>query len=89
MTPKVSVIIPLYNKENYILDCLRSLENQDFSDWECLIVDDGSVDASMKIVESFIASSEKSWRILTKSNGGFICAQSRDPRSKGGIYCSS
>lgn len=86
MNPKVSVIIPLYNKENYILDCLRSLESQDFSNWECLIVDDGSVDASIKIVESFIAGSEKSWRILTKSNGGASSARNVGIRAAEGEF---
>ena len=44
--PLVSIIVPLYNKEKYILECLQSVALQDFLNWECIIVDDGSDDAS-------------------------------------------
>jgi glycosyltransferase involved in cell wall biosynthesis len=86
MNPRISVVIPLYNKEDYVLDCLKSLENQDFDDWECIIVDDGSLDASMKIVKDFIANSEKSWRILAKSNGGPSSARNLGIRAAAGEF---
>jgi glycosyltransferase involved in cell wall biosynthesis len=86
MNPRISVVIPLYNKEDYVLDCLKSLENQDFDDWECIIVDDGSLDASMKIVKDFIADSERSWTILTQNNSGPSSARNLGIRAASGDY---
>jgi glycosyltransferase involved in cell wall biosynthesis len=86
MSPRISVVIPVYNKEDFVLDCLKSLENQDFDDWECIIVDDGSQDASMKIVKDFIASSKKSWTILTQNNGGPSSARNLGIRKATGEF---
>ncbi|WP_438964249.1 glycosyltransferase family 2 protein [Winogradskyella sp.] len=51
--PFFSVIIPLYNKEDYINECLESALNQRFNDYEIVIVNDGSTDKSVQIVEGF------------------------------------
>lgn len=51
--PKFSVIIPLYNKEKDILKTLRSLREQTFSDFEAIVVNDGSTDDGAKLVEDF------------------------------------
>ncbi|MCA0132854.1 glycosyltransferase family 2 protein [Winogradskyella alexanderae] len=51
--PFFSVIIPLYNKEDYISECLESALNQTFKDYEIIIVNDGSTDNSIKLVENF------------------------------------
>ena len=50
---KVSVIIPMYNEERYIWRCLESLKEQTFKDFEVILIDDGSKDATIKIAESF------------------------------------
>ena len=50
---KVSIIIPSFNKDNYISQTLTSIENQSYQDWEVVVVDDGSTDNSMKIIEEF------------------------------------
>lgn len=52
---EISVIIPLYNKENYIGFCLDSLLRQTFGDFEIIIADDGSLDRSVSLVESYQA----------------------------------
>lgn len=40
--PQISVIVPSYNKPEYLPECLRSIQNQTFTDWECIVVSDGS-----------------------------------------------
>jgi len=69
-TPLVSIVVPLYNKEKYVLECLYSIAAQDFIDWECIIVDDGSEDESVRLVESFIKSTPGNWNLIRKNNGG-------------------
>lgn len=51
--PKVSVIIPTYQHVNYIAECLDSLKNQTFEDWEAVVVDDGSSDGTGDIVKDY------------------------------------
>jgi len=68
--PLVSVVVPLFNKEKYIVECLISILNQEYQNWECIIVDDGSTDKSLVEVERFINSVPGNWKVLKKSNGG-------------------
>ena len=49
----VSVVIPLYNKSQWIEQTLMSVSNQTYSNWECIVVDDGSNDGSLEIVKKF------------------------------------
>lgn len=51
---KVSIIIPVYNKEKYIVECLESLMYQTYSDIEIICIDDGSTDMSGNIIEEFV-----------------------------------
>ena len=51
--PKVSVIIPVYNVENYIERCLDSVVNQTLQDIEIIVVNDGSTDSSKEKIESY------------------------------------
>jgi len=55
IAPKVSVLIPVYNGERHLSECLESVLAQDFNDFEMLIADDGSSDGSQKIIEHFAA----------------------------------
>lgn len=64
----ISIIVPVYNSEKYLTQCIESVLNQDFCDWELLIVDDGSVDQSRKIVETYI--SDKRIKYYHKRNSG-------------------
>ena len=52
--PAVSVVIPMYNSEKYIGECLQSIAEQSFKDFEVIVVDDCSTDKSCEVVEKFI-----------------------------------
>ncbi len=51
---KVSIIIPTYNAELHIIDCLNSIVNQSYSNLELIIVNDGSTDSTTEKIEKFI-----------------------------------
>lgn len=72
--PKISVIVPAYNVEAYILETLRSLSKQTFSDFEILVVNDGSTDRTAEIVTTFIQQDYR-FKILHKPNGGLSSAR--------------
>ena len=67
--PKVSVIIPVYNKETYLADTLRSVLNQEFQDLEVIAVNDGSKDRSLEVLCG-IAAQDSRLRIIDIPNGG-------------------
>ena len=51
--PKISVIIPVYNVEKYLPECIDSILNQTFQDFEIICVDDGSTDRSLDILQDY------------------------------------
>ncbi|MCL2682173.1 MAG: glycosyltransferase [Bacteroidales bacterium] len=57
--PKISIFTPVFNAQNYLEECLNSLRNQTFSDWECLLIDDGSTDKSKQIIDAFTSSDSR------------------------------
>ncbi len=65
----VSIIIPIYNTERYLRDCLNSIKNQTFTDLEVIMVDDGSSDQSPDICREFERSDSR-FRYYRKENGG-------------------
>jgi glycosyltransferase involved in cell wall biosynthesis len=70
MTVKVSVVIPVFNKEKWIVQTLQSVASQTHENWECLIVDDGSTDKSLTLINSFTASTKGNWKVISRSNSG-------------------
>ena len=71
---KVSIIIPVYNKAEYISDCLESLLQQDFDSFEIIAVDDGSTDDSGRICDKK-ASQDSRIRVIHTENGGVTAAR--------------
>ena len=71
--PKISVIMPVYNVERYLRECLDSVRAQTFTDWECICVDDGSTDASSAILDEYAAKDSR-FRIFQRehSNAGAV-----------------
>ena len=72
---KVSVIVPVYNVEDYIEKCLNSLVNQTLEDIEIIIVNDGSKDNSENIIKSFLSRYPQKIKYLKKENGGLSDAR--------------
>ena len=81
---KVSVIIPVYNVEKYIRQCLESVINQTLKDIEIIVVNDGTKDNSMKIVEEYL--SDERIKIINKENGGLSSARNAGMREAQGKY---
>lgn len=73
MTPMLSVIVPIYNAEKYLCECLQSIADQTYKDIEVILIDDGSTDSSPLICEDF-CSKYNNFRLLTKKNGGQMSA---------------
>lgn len=73
--PKVSVIVPFYNVENYIEKCLETLVNQTLEDIEIILVNDGSKDRSIDIVNRFVKQYPEKIIYLEKENGGLSDAR--------------
>lgn len=72
---KVSVIVPVYNTENFLERCLNSLVNQTLNDMEIIVVNDGSTDASQEIIDRFANDFPNIIRAYRKKNGGLSSAR--------------
>ena len=72
--PLISVIVPCYNQAQYLDECLQSVLEQSYADWECIIVNDGSPDHTEEIAKNWV---EKDTRFiyLFKENGGLSSAR--------------
>jgi glycosyltransferase involved in cell wall biosynthesis len=73
-TPKISLIVPVYNVENYIHVTLQSILKQSYENWEAILVDDGSLDNSGNICDKY-ASQDLRFKVIHKPNGGLSSAR--------------
>lgn len=83
--PRVSIIVPVYNVEKYIRRCIESICSQTYSDWELLLVDDGSPDKSGAICDEY-ASIDSRIRVFHKENAGVGAARNTGIRNSTGNY---
>lgn len=85
MEPLISIIVPVYNAERYIGKCIESILSQTFHNIECLLIDDGSKDASGTICDEY-ALKDKRVRVVHQKNGGEMAARAAGVRISNGKY---
>ena len=83
--PQVTVVIPAYNAEKYIEETFDSLRAQTLTDWEALIVDDGSTDATAQIAEK-ASHADARFRLLRQENAGVSAARNHGLSEAQGTY---
>ena len=83
--PCISVIVPVYNVEEYLCVCLSSIRKQSLRDIEIICVNDGATDASGELLDLFAAVDERI-RIVEKENGGLSSARNAGIEAARGDY---
>ena len=83
---KVSVIVPVYNVEEYLDRCLKSLVKQNFEDYEVIVVNDGSPDNSQKIIDKYVKKYPDKVKGYNKKNGGVSSARNYGLKKAHGKY---
>ncbi len=83
--PKVSVIVPVYNTEKYLAECIESISNQTFKDLELILVDDGSTDNSGTICDEY-AKKDNRIKVFHQENGGVCHARNKGLDNATGKY---
>ncbi len=81
----ISIIVPVYNRENKVGSCIASILNQTYTDLELILVDDGSTDNSVAVCEEY-AKQDKRIRIIQKENGGVSSARNCGIKEARGEY---
>lgn len=85
MYPKVSIILPTFNAENTIKTTIESLNNLKYENLEILVINDGSTDNTIKIIEKI--SDSKKTKIINQKNEGVSVARNRGIKAATGKYC--
>ncbi len=86
--PKYSVVVPVYNAEKYLEECVNSVLSQNVTDFELILVDDGSTDSSSELCDGF-ASVDKRVRVIHQQNSGPIPARFNGVKNAVGDYILS
>ena len=81
--PLISIIVPVYNSEKYIKECLDSIVDQTYSNLEIIIINDGSIDKSLEIIKSY---KDKRIILISKENGGVSSARNEGLKQATGDY---
>lgn len=83
--PEVSIIVPVYNAERFLKECVESVLAQSFTDWELLLVDDGSADSSGEICRHY-AKADKRIKVIAQENAGVSSARNAGLEMARGNY---
>lgn len=86
-SPKVSIVIPIYNVEKYLRSCIDSIIGQSFQDFELILVNDGSIDSSLEICREY-EQRDKRIKVINKNNGGVSSAKNAGLSIAKGKYIS-
>lgn len=81
----ISIIIPVFNVAAYLDECIKSVVCQSYTDWECILVDDGSTDRSGEICEKWAATNSRI-RVIHQANGGVSRARNKGVSEAQGEY---
>lgn len=85
MRPVITVVVPVFKVEQYLTFCVQSIIAQTFSDWELILVDDGSPDRCGEMCDAF-AERDKRVRVIHKANGGLADARNAGTAAARGEY---
>ena len=83
---KFSIIIPVYNLEDYLYRCLYSVLNQDYNDFEIILINDGSDDNSLNIIEEFKNQYCSKIKVISQVNQGVSSARNKGLQEAEGEY---
>ena len=89
MTPLISIIVPVYNCKELLPACLKSIAGQTFTNWECILADDGSTDGSAALCDEYAARDIR-FKVIHKPNGGVCSARNAGAAAAAAeyiIYC--
>lgn len=84
-TPCISVLVPVYNVERYLRECLESLRLQTFEDIEVICINDGSTDSSPAIIREYLEKDSR-FRMIDKENSGYGCSMNMGLDAARGRY---
>lgn len=79
MTELISIIVPIYNVEEYLKDCLDSIQKQTYQNYDCIMINDGSTDSSREIAETYLVDSR--FRLINQDNQGLSAARNTGLRN--------
>lgn len=74
--PLVSIVVPCYNAAKYLAACLNSVVAQDYENWECILINDGSADETLELLSEFAAHNPK-LKVFTQENAGLSSTRNR------------
>lgn len=83
--PRFSVIVPIYNVEKFLRQCIESVMRQTYQNFELILVDDGATDSSGKICDEYASQSDKI-QVIHKNNGGLVSARRTGVLAANGKY---
>lgn len=83
--PLISIIVPVYNVEKYVEECMRSILTQSYKNWEMILINDGSTDKSLEICKK-ICKNEKRVIIISQTNKGLPAARNTGIKAACGEY---
>ncbi len=83
----VSIVVPIFNIEDYIEQCIESIINQDYSNLEIILVNDGSTDSSGSLCDKY-STIDKRVKVIHKQNGGLVSARKAGTNLASGQYLS-